>query len=128
MSHKLRQEIAANQAAARALNRRSFLYSMGASLGSVALSGLLPQKLSAATAGPLSIKKPHLPSKAKNVIFLMMEGGPSHIDTFDPKPALNDIHLQRFTRSGEAKSAMESGTRYYVQSPWSARQVGQSGA
>ncbi len=58
----------------------------------------------------------------------MMEGGPSHIDTFDPKPALKDLHLQKFTRSGEAKSAMESGTRYYVQSPWTSRQAGQSGA
>ncbi len=128
MNYNLRQQITANQAAARSLNRRGFLYSMGASLGSVALASILPQKLSASSEGPLALKKPHLPPKAKNVIFLMMEGGPSHIDTFDPKPALKDLHLQKFTRSGEAKSAMESGTRYYVQSPWKSRQVGQSGA
>ena len=127
MSQNLRQQIAANQAAARSLNRRSFLYSMGASLGSIALSGLNAMAASS-PAGPLALKKAHLPPKAKNCIFLMMEGGPSHIDTFDPKPPLKDLHLQKFTRSGEAKSAMESGTRYYVQSPWTSRQVGQSGA
>ena len=127
MSQNLLQQIAANQAAARSLSRRSFLYSMGASLGSIALTGLNAMAASS-PAGPLALKKPHLPHKAKNCIFLMMEGGPSHIDTFDPKPALKDLHLQKFTRSGEAKSAMESGTRYYVQSPWTSRQVGQSGA
>jgi len=127
MSQNLLQQIAANQAAARSLNRRSFLYSMGASLGSIALTGL-NAKAASSPVGPLALKKPHLPPKAKNCIFLMMEGGPSHIDTFDPKPALKDLHLQKFTRSGEAKSAMESGTRYYVQSPWTSRQVGQSGA
>tara|TARA_B100000212_G_scaffold337013_2_gene311202 strand:- start:34623 stop:36065 length:1443 start_codon:yes stop_codon:yes gene_type:complete len=127
MSQKLRKEIAANQAAARSLNRRSFLYSMGASLGSIALTGLNAMADSP-SAGALTFKRPHLPPKAKNCIFLMMEGGPSHIDTFDPKPALDDLHLQKFNRRGEAKSAMESGTRYYVQSPWASRQVGQSGA
>ncbi|QXD30592.1 DUF1501 domain-containing protein [Candidatus Pelagisphaera phototrophica] len=127
MSQNLRQQIAANQAAARSLNRRSFLYSMGASLGSIALTGLDAMATSS-PARPLALKKPHLSPKAKNCIFLMMEGGPSHIDTFDPKPALKGLHLQKFTRSGEAKSAMESGTRYYVQSPWASRQIGQSGA
>ena len=127
MSQNLRQQIAANQAAARSLNRRSFLYSMGASLGSIALTGLNAMAASS-PARPLALKKPHLSPKAKNCIFLMMEGGPSHIDTFDPKPALKGLHLQKFTRSGEAKSAMESGTRYYVQSPWASRQIGQSGA
>ena len=127
MSQKLRKEIAANQAAARSLNRRSFLYSMGASLGSIALTGLNAMADSP-SAGALTFKRPHLPPKAKNCIFLMMEGGPSHIDTFDPKPALDDLHLQKFNRRGESKSAMESGTRYYVQSPWASRQVGQSGA
>ena len=130
MNKKIQRELLRNMAAAKSLNRRDFIYSMGASLGSIALASMLPRELSGATtnAGPLAVKDPHHPAKAKNVIFLMMEGGPSHIDTFDPKPQLNNIHLQKFTRSGENKSAMESGTRYYVQSPWKARQVGQSGA
>lgn len=131
MNKKLQRELAHNLLVAKQLNRRDFIYSMGASLGSIALASMLPAQLhAAATAkkGPLSVKAPHLPGRAKNVIFLMMEGGPSHIDTFDPKPQLNLRHLQKFTRSGENKSAMESGTRYFVQSPWQARQVGQSGA
>ena len=131
MKKNLQLELLQNLAAARSLNRRDFLYSMGASLGSVALASLLPANLGGSAAkakGPLAVNKPHHPARAKNVIFLMMEGGPSHIDTFDPKPHLNKIHMRKFTRSGENKSAMESGTRYYVQSPWKAKQVGHSGA
>ncbi len=112
-------------------SRRDFLYSTGASLGAVALSSLFPHLAAAAatSAGPLAPRKPHLPdAKAKSVIFLMMEGGPSHIDTFDPKPKLADLHLQEFHRSGERESAMASGKRYFVQSPFAFHQVGQSGA
>jgi hypothetical protein len=111
--------------------RRDFLYSLGASIGSVALTSLLTRDLHGAPptiAGPLAAKPSHLPAKAKNCIFLMMEGGPSHIDTFDPKPKLARLHLQEFTREGKMKSAMESGKRYYVQSPFTFRKVGQSGA
>ena len=110
-------------------SRREFLYGLGATLGSVALSALLPaDSAQAASAGPLEPKKGHLPTKAKNCIFLMMEGGPSHIDTFDPKPKLAQLHLQEFTRTGEMKSAMESGKRYYVESPFKFRKAGKSGA
>ena len=122
-------------AGARALHaptRRDFLYSLGASVGSVAFSALLSRDLAAQTPssppGPLAPKPGHFPAKAKNCIFLMMEGGPSHIDTFDPKPALSRLHLQEFIREGKQKSAMESGKRYYVQSPFSFHKVGQSGA
>ncbi len=115
--------------ALHAPTRRDFLYSLGASIGSVAFSALLPNNASAATAtNPLAPRPGHLPAKAKNCIFLMMEGGPSHIDTFDPKPMLDRMHLGEFTRGGEQKSAMESGKRYYVRSPFDFHQVGQSGA
>ena len=77
---------------------------------------------------PLAVKKGHFPAKAKHCIFLMMDGGPSHIDTFDPKPKLKQLHLQEFVRKGEAKSQMESGKRYYVQSPFQFQQAGKSGA
>ena len=110
-------------------SRREFLYGLGASLGSVALTALMPtHSTQAANAGPLTPKKGHLPGKAKNCIFLMMEGGPSHIDTFDPKPTLSRLHLKEFVRQGEMKSAMESGKRYYVQSPFKFRKAGKSGA
>jgi hypothetical protein len=67
--------------------RRAFLRSLSGSLGAVALGNLL----SAAT--PES-KGPHFAAKAKNVIFLFQEGGPSHIDLYDPKPALRKWHGQ----------------------------------
>ncbi len=106
-------------------SRRDFVFSLGASLGSVAFSSLLADE---AKPNPLAPKPGHFPAKAKNVIFLMMEGGPSHIDTFDPKPMLAKMHLKEFVREGQQKSAMESGKRYYVQSPFQFGRHGQSGA
>ncbi len=112
--------------------RRDFLYGLGASLGSVAFSALLAdeaKKDAAAFSSQHHPPQPHFPSaKAKHCIFLYMEGGPSHIDTFDPKPKLRDLHLQEFQRSGEQQSAMSSGTRYYVQSPFEFSKHGESGA
>ncbi|KAA5545266.1 DUF1501 domain-containing protein [Roseiconus nitratireducens] len=121
---------------AGASDRRQFLYGLGASLGSVAFTAMMASELDAAgantspsgEAGPLQPRPQHQPAKAQRCIFLMMEGGPSHIDTFDPKPALERLHLKEFNRSGEQKSAMESGKRYYVKSPFQFRKAGQSGA
>jgi hypothetical protein len=56
-----------------------------------------------------------------------MEGGPSHLDTFDPKPKLSEVHLKEFQREDKFISAMASGKRYYVKSPFKFRQSGQSG-
>ncbi len=112
------------------LDRRHFLYGLGSTLGTVALNALLhaEEKTPSSATGPLAPKPPHLAAKAKSCIFLMMEGGPSHIDTFDPKPKLADLHLQEFVRAGKMKSAMESGKRYYVQSPFKFRKAGKCGA
>jgi hypothetical protein len=104
--------------------RREFVYSLGASLGSVAFSSLLGSE----GKNPLAPKTGHLPAKAKNCIFLMMEGGPSHIDTFDPKPTLARLHLKEFVRKDKQQSAMASGKRYYVRSPFEFKKHGQGGA
>ncbi len=105
--------------------RRDFLYGLGSSLGCIAFTSMLADTARAETAA----KKPHFPqAKAKHCIFLYMEGGPSHIDTFDPKPALSKLHEKEFHRSGEQQSAMSSGKRYYVQSPFKFRKCGESGA
>ena len=101
-------------------HRREVLYGVGASLGAVALTGILQGESPQAPSHPTA--------KARNCIFLMMEGGPSQIDTFDPKPKLADMHLQEFIRGGQQKSAMESGKRYYVQSPFKFRKAGKCGA
>ena len=116
------------------VKRRDFLYRLGSGIGAVALSSLLACEKKGfviddrAQDLPLATKPPMFAPKAKNFIFLTMEGGPSHIDTFDPKPALEKYHLTEFRRSGEQFSAMSSGRRYYVQSPFKSRKVGESGA
>ncbi|MFL2869141.1 MAG: DUF1501 domain-containing protein [Pirellulaceae bacterium] len=108
------------------MDRREFLYGLNASLGSIAFSAMLSDELDAA---PNQTKQPHFPeAKAKHCIFLYMEGGPSHIDNFDPKSKLIDLHEQEFNRSGERQSAMSSGKRYYVKSPFDFRKAGESGA
>ncbi len=106
-------------------NRRDFLFRTSGGLGSVALSALLQQQ--SLRAGVLDPKPPHIPGKAKACIFLTMEGGPSHIDTFDPKPKLKQLHMTEFTRQSKFASAMESGRRYYVQTPFEFRKAGKSG-
>src|SRR5215207_9750715 len=68
--------------------RREFLAKSGAGFGALALSALL-QGEAKAEVGPAP--KPHYAARAKSVIFLFMEGGPSAMDTFDPKPMLNEM-------------------------------------
>lgn len=105
------------------LTRREALYGLGAGLGTVAFNAMLKT-----TAAGGEISATHHPARAKRCIFLMMEGGPSHIDTFDPKPELTKQHLKRFNRGGDMESAMSSGDRYYVKSPFDFIRAGQSGA
>ena len=79
-----------------AQSRREFLHRGGMGFGSIALTSLLAQDglLASSSADGLSLaaKKPPLDAKAKRVIFLFMAGGPSQVDTFDPKPVLNKLH------------------------------------
>ena len=72
------------------LNRRSFLGSAGMGIGSVALNSLLAQDASSKDTGVAGL--PDLPVRAKRVIFLCMAGGPSHLETFDYKPKLDELH------------------------------------
>src|SRR4051794_6673890 len=80
----------------RASSRRDFLARAGAGFGLVALAALEDGRAAAppthSAHGPLSPKKPHFPATAKSVIWLFMDGGPSHVDTFDPKPQLTKLH------------------------------------
>jgi len=110
-------------------SRREFLYGLGASLGAAAFTSLLQaeEKRQEPPAGPLAPKPPHHPAKAKACIFLFMEGGPSHIDTFDPKPQLDKLHMTEFQRRDKFASAMASGKRYYVKSPFNFIKAGEAG-
>ncbi|HUQ69789.1 MAG TPA: DUF1501 domain-containing protein [Planctomycetaceae bacterium] len=102
--------------------RRRFLYGAGTILGSVALQALLRAEES-----PLAPRPQTQAARAKACISLFMEGGPSHIDTFDPKPKLAELHMQEFQRQDKFASAMSSGKRYYVKSPFGFRQTGEAG-
>jgi hypothetical protein len=102
------------------LSRRNFLFDSALGFGGIALSSLLARD--AAANPPSALQTPQaarVPAKAKACIFLTMDGGASHIDTFDPKPKLRDLHLKEFTKERtKFMSAMESGKRYYVASPF----------
>lgn len=71
------------------LTRREVLQRSGLGLGSLGLLGVLADDGRAATADPLSPQGAHFPGRAKRVIHFFLNGGPSHVDTFDPKPALS---------------------------------------
>lgn len=102
-------------------SRRSFLCGLGSSLGALAFTDLLAadEKKS----GPLAPKDPMHPPKAKACIMLFMEGGPSQVDTFDPKPKLNALHVTESTRT----KGLATGKRFFVGSPFESRKVGKSG-
>src|SRR5687767_5697570 len=85
------------------INRREFTYGLSVSLGTAALNTLLQAEEKPVTS-PLAPKLPHQDAKAKACIFLFMEGGPSHIDTFDPKPKLAELHMQEFQRTDKFAS------------------------
>src|SRR5260370_38820606 len=72
----------------RPVSRREALCRCANGFGALALSSLLAGKSAAAIVNPLAPRAPHFAPKAKSVIFLFMDGGPSQIDTFDPKPRL----------------------------------------
>jgi hypothetical protein len=77
------------------ISRREMLQRAGLGFGTWALLDLLARESHAKNVdNPLAAKTPHEPARAKHVIFLFMQGGPSHIDTFDPKPLLKKFHGQ----------------------------------
>ena len=96
------------------LNRRQTIRSLAG--GGLLLPGLLAEMLASSPEDPLRPRKPHHAAKAKNVIFLFMTGGVSHVDTFDPKPFLRENHDKQFSKN-----------RVYKGSDWEFRKYGQSG-
>jgi hypothetical protein len=97
-------------------------------MGGVALAGVLGEAmgLQAAEGGslnPLTVKAPHFPAKAKRVIHLFMNGGPSHVDTFDPKPSLAKYHGKELPMH----LATERKTGAAFQSPFAFNKYGKSG-
>lgn len=106
------------------LTRKQFLQRSGMGMGALGLATLLPQHLLAAggvpeiSGNPLAERKPHYPAKAKHIIHIFAEGGPSHVDTWDPKPALK-AHADQ-SIGGDAK-------RKAFPSPFEFKKMGKSG-
>ena len=110
--------------------RRCMLKHSAVGFGWLALRGLLDQEavaneLPLANRGPLAAKVPHFPARAKRIVFLFMKGGPSHVDTFDPKPLLTrddgkapPFELPRITFAKPGN---------LLKSPWKFQQYGESG-
>ncbi len=85
--------------------RREFVRDAFCGFGGLAVASMLQEEqVRGGSVDPLAVKPPHLAAKAKSVIFLFMAGGPSHLETFDPKPLLNRLNGQpRPKEFGEAK-------------------------
>lgn len=114
------------------INRRNFLSQSGAGLSSLALTSMLAEDRFAfgeqKPLDPLTPKKPHHTPKAKSVIFLFMEGGVSHIDTFDPKPALDKLAGKPMPESfGRPVTAMGTASNTIMPSRRTWKNYGQSG-
>jgi len=103
--------------------RRQLLQRTGAGFGSLALAALLADETGAAApaANPLAPRAPHFKPRSRRVIFLFMPGGPSQVDTFDPKPELAK-------RNGRPSPKLYLGQeRNLLASPWKFRRYGRSG-
>jgi hypothetical protein len=108
------------------LNRRQILKGVGLGFGQLALIDLLARDhLLAAPAGPLSVKPPHFAPRAKSVIWLFMEGGPSACDTFDPKPMLTKFDGKQPPKSIDVYFGKPGPL---MRSPFEFNQHGQCGA
>src|SRR5260370_450409 len=110
-------------------SRRAFLGQAGAGFGMLALSSLLAEQPANAQApNPLAPRPPHFAAKAKSVIWLFMNGGPSHVDTWDYKPELS-------RRDGQELKGFDKNTGFFtdqvgplMKSPFKFQQHVQCGA
>jgi hypothetical protein len=113
----------------QSLSRRLFLERTANGFGALALTSLLNQNVQAETSPgephTMLPRVPHHPAKAKHVIFLYMDGGPSQMDTFDPKPLLDKEHGQPIKMKVQRTQFDNVGK--VLKSPWEFKQHGESG-
>src|SRR5437667_7750535 len=118
-------------------SRREFLFESGGGISGLALAWLLDQdgllasddsacSNAPAAANPMAPRKPHFPPRAKSVISLFMSGGVSHVDTFDPKPALEKYAGQPLSGKGEIV-VRQGHPGPLMPSPFTFKKYGQSG-
>jgi hypothetical protein len=117
----------------RFLSRREVLCRIGGGFGTLALASVFTDAgwLSAAPTNgrgtnPLAPRPPHFPARAKRLIFLFMNGGPSHVDTFDPKPALARHAGEPVPEAWQTASGRR-GNGKLMPSPFRSRRYGRSG-
>lgn len=108
-------------------SRRQLLKRSAAGFGSLALASLLADETRGATSDvdPLAVKQPHFPARAKRIIFLFMTGGPSQVDTFDPKPLLDRDDGKPLPFAKPRVQFAPTGN--LLKSPWKFQQYGESG-
>src|SRR6516225_39343 len=109
-------------------SRREFLQRAGGGFGLVALAGLLEKQglLAGPTpVNPLAPKEPHFPAKAKAVIWLFMNGGPSQVDTWDYKPELEKRHGQELKGFDKTTGFFVNQVGPLMKSPFKFSQHGQ---
>ncbi|HEU5118743.1 MAG TPA: DUF1501 domain-containing protein, partial [Isosphaeraceae bacterium] len=111
------------------LNRREMLLRSANGFGALALAALLGDRSFGESLrskdDPLAPRPPHFEPKARSVIFLFMDGGPSQVDTFDPKPRLDREHGKPIQAKVQPTQFNDVGN--VLASPWKFRQHGQSG-
>ncbi len=111
-------------------SRRYALKSMACGFGYLALAGLAAERAFGVNVNPLAPKVPHFKPHARRVVFIFMQGGPSHVDTFDHKPLLekNDGKMMGFDDARALANTGARGTSQRVlKSPWAFARHGQSG-
>lgn len=105
-----------------ALSRRHFLHT-ASGFGSLALAGLMAEASAEALAVP---RRPQFRPRIRSVVFCFMDGGPSHVDTFDPKPALTKYQGHK-VGSQSTNTLYSDPNRVWLGSPWEFRRRGESG-
>ncbi|NUM52129.1 MAG: DUF1501 domain-containing protein [Candidatus Hydrogenedentes bacterium] len=106
------------------LTRRDFVCRCGMGMASLGLGALLQQAGALESTNPLVPRSPHAPAKAKRVIHFFLNGGPSHVDTFDPKPALKQYDGKPLP-TGNLRTERKTGAAF--PSPFEFKRYGQSG-
>ncbi len=113
---------------APALTRRDMLRNCAGGFGAIALRALMHDRSFAGQAAPWAPKPTHHAARAKNVIFLYMDGGPSQVDTFDYKPMLEKYHDQDAHRAmGKLEPTQFNNIGKVMKSPWAFKRYGESG-
>ncbi|HVW37809.1 MAG TPA: DUF1501 domain-containing protein [Pirellulales bacterium] len=112
------------------ISRREALVRTGCGFGAMALAGMLADQARAEGINPLAPRMPHHTPRAKRVIFLFMQGGPSHVDSFDYKPLLAEQDGKQLSFADArviANTGMKESAHRVMKSPWKFSRYGETG-